>query len=88
MQQMSIALRMANNIIFAFDGDNAGRMAAAKALDGVLPSMRDGDSVRFLFLPDGEDPDSYIGKNGADAFEECINNAMPLGDFVENYLYS
>ena len=87
-QQMSAALRMANNIIFAFDGDNAGKMAAAKALDGVLPSLRDGDSVRFLFLPDGEDPDSYIGKHGADAFEECIKQAMTLGDFIDKHLWS
>lgn len=86
-QQMGAALRMANNIIFAFDGDNAGRAAAAKALDGVLPSLRDGDSVRFLFLPDGEDPDSYIGKHGAAAFEEQINKAMPIGDFIGRHLW-
>ncbi|MGI9337910.1 MAG: DNA primase [Gammaproteobacteria bacterium] len=86
-QQMGAALRMANTIIFAFDGDNAGRAAAAKALDGVLPSLRDGDSVKFMFLPDGEDPDSYIGKKGAAAFEERIGEAMPLGDFIERHLW-
>ena len=62
MQQMGAAFRLANNVVFAFDGDEAGKRAAVRALDGVLPSMRDGDSARFLFLPDGEDPDSYIAK--------------------------
>ena len=85
--QMSAALRMANTIIFAFDGDKAGRQAAARALEGVLPALKDGDSARFMFLPDGEDPDSFIAKNGADAFEEMISKATPLGDFIEKHLW-
>ena len=87
MQQMGAAFRLANNVVFAFDGDEAGKRAAVRALDGVLPSMRDGDSARFLFLPDGEDPDSYIAKNGADSFEKCINSAISMGDFIEKHLW-
>ncbi len=85
--QMRAALRMANKVIFAFDGDKAGRQAAARALEGLLPALRDGDSAHFLFLPDGEDPDSYIAKNGADAFAKLADGAAPLGDFIEGHLW-
>jgi len=70
------------NIIFSFDGDRAGRAAAWKALETSLPSLQDGFQVSFLFLPDGEDPDTMVKKVGKEGFEELINNATPLPDFL------
>ncbi|MEH6823370.1 MAG: DNA primase [Motiliproteus sp.] len=69
-------------VIFCFDGDNAGRKAAQRALDNALPLMEDGRQARFLFLPDGEDPDSMVRDEGADAFNLRINTATPLSDFM------
>lgn len=68
-------------IIFCFDGDNAGRTAASRALQVTLPLMRDGLQVRFLFLPDGEDPDSLVRKEGKDLFEIRIGNALTISGF-------
>ena len=80
--QMEKAARAADNVIFAFDGDNAGRAAAWRALEGILPALRDGKGVSFLFLPAGEDPDSFIQKKGAGAFESLLGNAKSLGDYA------
>ncbi len=68
-------------IIFCFDGDNAGRTAAMRALHVTLPLMRDGIQVRFLFLPDGEDPDSLIRKESKEAFEQRMTNALTISQF-------
>lgn len=68
-------------VIFCFDGDNAGRTAAWRALQVTLPLMRDGVQVRFLFLPDGEDPDTVVRKEGKQSFEERMNNASTIADF-------
>ena len=73
--------RHTSEIIFCFDGDNAGRTAAARALQVTLPLMSDGLQVRFLFLPDGEDPDSLVRKEGKDAFEIRIANALTISNF-------
>jgi DNA primase len=70
------------NITFSFDGDRAGRAAAWKALETSLPSLQDGFQVSFLFLPDGEDPDTMVKKVGKDGFEELIKKATPLPDFL------
>lgn len=70
-----------SEIIFCFDGDNAGRTAAARALHVTLPLVRDGLQVRFLFLPDGEDPDSLVRKEGKTAFEQRIMNALTISNF-------
>lgn len=70
------------NITFSFDGDRAGRAAAWKALETSLPSLQDGFQVSFLFLPDGEDPDTMVKKIGKDGFEDLINKATPLPDFL------
>ncbi len=75
--------RHAPEVVFCFDGDAAGRQAADKALHTVLPLMEDGRQARFLFLPDGEDPDSMVRKLGAAEFERRIDQATPL----ENYLF-
>jgi len=74
------------NITFSFDGDRAGKAAAWKALETCLPNMQDGFQVSFLFLPDGEDPDSMVQKIGKDEFNTLITNATPLTDFLINNL--
>lgn len=73
--------RMVPEVVFCFDGDKAGRTAAWRALEATLPQMEDGRQVRFLFLPEGEDPDTLVRKVGQAAFETLIDNATPLEQF-------
>jgi DNA primase len=73
--------RRADEVVFCFDGDNAGRKAAWKALDVIMPHLRSGRQASFLFLPEGDDPDSLIQKIGREAFEEKIASAMALPDY-------
>ena len=79
-------LRYTREIIYCFDGDNAGRHAAWRALISSLPIMREGIHIRFLFLPQGEDPDSLIQKIGRDTFERKIQQASPLSDVFFSHL--
>jgi len=74
--------RLVSEVVFCFDGDRAGRKAAWKALDECLPVLSDGRQVSFLFLPDGEDPDSMVRQDGRDGFTERMNNATSLPDFL------
>ncbi|MBL4798872.1 MAG: DNA primase [Oleispira sp.] len=69
-------------IIFCFDGDNAGRKAAQRAMETVIPALQDGLQARFLFLPDGEDPDTIVRKEGKEAFEKRLDNSKHLPEFV------
>ena len=85
-QHLKKLLRYSNEIIYCFDGDNAGRRAAWRALTESLPLMRDGIYIRFLFLPEGEDPDSLIHKIGKEAFEAKIKAALPLSDVFFEHL--
>jgi len=80
--QATRLLRLADDVVFAFDGDNAGRKAAWRALENSLPQIQDGKRLSFLFLPEGEDPDSYVRAQGADAFRALCDRAMPLSDFL------
>ncbi|PTT19968.1 DNA primase, partial [Acidovorax sp. HMWF029] len=75
-------LRFTDAVVFSFDGDNAGRRAARKALDGALPHATDTRSIKFLFLPAEHDPDSFIRANGTDAFAQHVGNAVPLSRFL------
>ena len=75
-------LRHTDNIIFCFDGDDAGRKAAWRALENSLAQFVDGKNIGFLFLPDGEDPDSYVQKYKKDSFEKLISQASPLSVFL------
>ncbi len=75
-------LRFTDAVVFSFDGDNAGRRAARKALDGALPHATDTRSIKFLFLPAEHDPDSFIRDHGTDAFARHVSNAMPLSRFL------
>jgi DNA primase len=81
-----LLFRNAPDVVFCFDGDRAGRAAAWKALESVLPRMKDGRQAFFLFLPDGEDPDSIVRKEGADGFAARLRQAMPLSEFFYNEL--
>ncbi|HET7569924.1 MAG TPA: DNA primase [Gammaproteobacteria bacterium] len=74
--------RITREVVFCFDGDRAGRAAAWRALETTLPEVREGRQVRFLFLPDGEDPDSLVRGEGAAAFEARIQTADPLSKFL------
>ena len=78
--------RTVSKLVFSFDGDKAGRGAAWKALQESLPFMRDGRSARFLFLPEGEDPDTLVRKEGKDKFEWRVNQAPHLTDFLFDHL--
>jgi DNA primase len=73
--------RIVSEVVFCFDGDQAGRDAAWKALNTALPLMRDGREVRFLFLPEGEDPDSLIRAEGKEGLERRIGEALPLSEY-------
>ncbi|MDR5868591.1 DNA primase [Halomonas koreensis] len=74
--------RMVDEVVFCFDGDRAGRQAASRALETVLPQMIDGRQARFLFLPEGEDPDTLVRREGAEAFEDRVTCASPLSEFL------
>ncbi|EIK98713.1 DNA primase [Pseudomonas sp. M47T1] len=74
--------RVVPSVLFCFDGDQAGRNAAWRALEAALPSLQDGRKARFLFLPEGEDPDTLVRAEGTDAFKARINqHAQPLADY-------
>lgn len=79
-----LLFRNAPDVVFCFDGDRAGRNAAWKAVESTLPRMKDGRQAFFLFLPDGEDPDSLVRREGADGFEARLRGAMPLSEFYFN----
>jgi DNA primase len=74
--------RATQDVIFCFDGDRAGREAAWRALQTSLPEMREGRQIRFLFLPDGEDPDSIVRSEGAAGLNERLQNTLPLSDYM------
>jgi len=74
--------RLTDAVVFCFDGDNAGRKAAWRALENTLPEIADGKNATFLFLPDGEDPDDFVRKRGKAAFEAALEGAMPLSEFL------
>jgi DNA primase len=74
--------RVIDDLVFCFDGDRAGRAAGWRALEATLPFLRDGRQISFLFLPEGEDPDSLVRREGQAAFEQRLAQAMPLADYL------
>jgi DNA primase len=74
--------RLVSEVVFAFDGDRAGRAAAWRALQNALPEAREGREIRFLFLPEGHDPDSLVGAEGRAAFEARLDGALPLSEYL------
>jgi len=85
-EQISKLFRIVPELIFCYDGDAAGKKAAWRALENSLPILRDGVQARFLFLPDGEDPDTLVRQEGQQAFELRLDHATPLSDFMLNHL--
>jgi len=81
-EHLTRLFRLVDEVVFCFDGDRAGRQAATRALETVLPQMIDGRQARFLFLPEGEDPDSLVRREGAEAFADRITCASPLSEFL------
>ena len=80
-EHAELLFRNAPDVYFCFDGDRAGRGAAWKALESVLPRMKDGRQALFLFLPEGEDPDSLVRKEGVAGFDARLREAVPLSEF-------
>jgi DNA primase len=78
--------KLVNEVVFCFDGDKAGRAAAWRALGNALPEARDGRQIRFLFLPEGHDPDSLVGEEGREAFEKRLDGALPLSEYLATAL--
>lgn len=81
-EHLNRLFRLVGEVVFCFDGDNAGRQAARRALETVLPLMIDGRQARFLFLPEGDDPDSLVRREGPEAFADRIVCASPLSEFL------
>ena len=81
-EHLKRAFRLVNEIVFAFDGDRAGRAAAWRALNNALPEVREGRQLRFLFLPEGHDPDTLVGAEGKQAFEQRLEGALPLSEYL------
>ena len=79
---LNVLFRLTDNVSFCFDGDRAGQAAAWRALENALPHIREGRQVRFVFLPEGHDPDSYVNERGADAFVTAVDQGVALSDFL------
>jgi DNA primase len=74
--------KLVSEVVFCFDGDRAGRAAAWRALSNALPEAREGREIRFLFLPDGHDPDSLVGQEGREAFEARLASSLTLSEYL------
>ena len=85
-EHLKRAFRLVREIVFCFDGDKAGRAAAWRALNNALPEATAGREMKFLFLPDGEDPDSLVGKEGKQAFEARLASALPFSEYLVMHL--
>lgn len=81
-EQIQQMFRVTEQVICCYDGDRAGREAAWRAFENALPYLHDGRQLKFIFLPDGEDPDSFVRAQGKQGFEAYLQNAMSLSDFL------
>ena len=81
-EHAELLFRNAKDVVFCFDGDRAGRAAAWRALNNVLPRMREGRQAHFLFLQDGDDPDSLVRRIGAEEFRQLYSSALPLSRYL------
>ncbi len=81
-EHLKLAFRYVNEVVFCFDGDNAGRTAAKRGLMNALGAMEDGRQIKFLFLPEGQDPDSLVRQIGTDRFIAQTTRAVPLEEFL------
>ena len=87
-EHLNRLFRLTENVCFAFDGDRAGRKAAWRALENALPLIREGRQIRFMFLPEGHDPDSYVNEFGTDAFLKALDEGLALSEFLIQELAS
>ena len=87
-EHLNRLFRLTENVCFAFDGDRAGRKAAWRALENALPLIREGRQIRFMFLPEGHDPDSYVNELGTDAFLKALDEGVALSEFLIEELAS
>ena len=78
--------RLVDQVVCCFDGDDAGRGAAWKAVDAAFPSLSEGRQLRFVFLPEGEDPDTAVRRHGADHFTALVDQAVPAGAYFLDHL--
>ncbi|WP_386695699.1 DNA primase [Lonepinella sp. MS14435] len=85
-EQINQIFRSTEQVICCYDGDRAGRAAAWRALENALPYLEDGRQLKFVFLPDGEDPDTYIRQYGKQQFEDYLQQAQSLSDFLFDHL--
>ena len=87
-EHLNRLFRLSDEVHFCFDGDRAGRAAAWRALETALPQIREGRQIRFVFLPEGQDPDSYVQNEGAAGFEKAMDQALALSDYLVEELAS
>jgi DNA primase len=85
-EHLNKIFRSTSEVVFCFDGDRAGRQAAWRALENALPLARDGRELKFMFLPDGHDPDTLVAEEGAEAFESRLRTALPLSEYLIQHL--
>jgi len=87
-EHLNRLFRLTENVYFSFDGDRAGKKAAWRALENALPQIREGRQIRFVFLPEGQDPDSFVNENGADAYVKLMDAGLPLSELLIQELSS
>ena len=85
-EHLNKIFRLTSELVFCFDGDRAGLQAAWRALENALPFARDGRELKFMFLPEGHDPDTLIAAQGAEGFEEHLKRAVPLSEYLVRQL--
>jgi DNA primase len=85
-EHLNKIFRLTSEVVFCFDGDRAGRQAAWRALENSLPLARDGRELKFMFLPEGHDPDTLVAEEGPEAFENRLNTALPLSEYLIQHL--
>jgi DNA primase len=85
-EHLNKIFRITSEVVFCFDGDRAGRQAAWRALENALPLTRDGRELKFMFLPEGQDPDTLIAAEGREKFEARLLTAMPMSEYLLSHL--
>ena len=85
-EHLNKIFRLTSEVVFCFDGDRAGRQAAWRALENALPLARDGRELKFLFLPEGHDPDTLVAAEGREQFEARLQSATPLSEYLIGHL--
>jgi DNA primase len=85
-EHLTKIFRLTREVVFCFDGDRAGRQAAWRALENSLPLAQDGRELKFMFLPEGHDPDTLVAEEGAEGFEQRLAGALPLSEYLIQHL--